>query len=87
MFYNCDLETIAKQAFADHLWQNENPDPSWIKGKVLTQCGKTRNSLSLKKNSVKSIVTSLVQPLLSRNFCQCVRVNFRNFHTGTMFTF
>ena len=32
MFYNCDLETIAKQAFADHLWQNENPDPSWIKG-------------------------------------------------------
>ena len=31
MFYNCDLESIAKQAFADHLWQNENPDPSWIK--------------------------------------------------------
>ena len=31
MFYNCDLESIGKQAFADHLWQKENPDPSWIK--------------------------------------------------------
>ena len=28
------------------------------------------------------LVTYLVKPLLSRNFCQkCMRVNFRNFHT------
>ena len=31
MFYNCDLETCAKQAFATHLWFQENPDPEWIK--------------------------------------------------------
>lgn len=31
LFYNCDLESIAKQAFATHLWVNENPDPAWIK--------------------------------------------------------
>ena len=55
MFYNCDLETIAKQAFADHLWQNENPDPSWIKGKILTQCRKTRNSLSMKQKKIREI--------------------------------
>jgi len=31
LFYNCDLESIAKQAFATHVWSNENPDPAWIK--------------------------------------------------------
>ena len=64
MFYNCDLETIAKQAFADHLWQNENPDPSWIKGNILTQCGKTKNSLSPKKKfrQINFLVSYLVKP-------------------------
>ena len=40
---------------------------------------------SLTKNIVRqinSLVTYLVKPLLSRNFCQkCVRENSRNFHT------
>ena len=31
LFYNCDLESIAKQTFATHVWSNENPDPAWIK--------------------------------------------------------
>ena len=51
---------------------------------VHTQCGKTWNSLSLKKKirQINYLVISLVKPLLSRNFCQkSVRENFRNFHT------
>ncbi len=31
MLYNCDLESCAKQAFATHLWFQENPDPAWIR--------------------------------------------------------
>lgn len=31
MFYSCDLETLAKEAFATHLWANQSADPSWIK--------------------------------------------------------
>ena len=35
-----------------------------------------------KKAQFNSLVTYLVKPLLSRNFCQkCVRENSRNFHT------
>ena len=47
---------------------------------------KTWNSLSLKKqfcqSQIKSLVTSLVKTLLSRNFCENrVREYFCNFHT------
>lgn len=35
MLYNCDLETCAKQAFATHLWHQENPDPDWIRAWLL----------------------------------------------------
>ena len=44
---------------------------------------KPRNSLSPKKfRQINSLVTYLVNPLLSRNFWQkCVRGNSRNFHT------
>ena len=47
------------------------------------QCGKTRNSLSQKKNrEINFLVTSLEKTLLSRNFFRkSVRVNSRNFHT------
>ena len=31
MLYNCDMETLGRQAFATHLWYQENPDPAWIK--------------------------------------------------------
>ena len=35
---------------------------------------------------ISSLVTSLVKPLLSRNFCQkSLTVNFRNFHTVLLF--
>ena len=46
-------------------------------------CGKTRNSLSPNFfRQINSLVTYLVTPLLSRNFCQkCVRENSRDFHT------
>ena len=38
--------------------------------------------LSHPKIQINSLVTYLVKPLLSRNFCQkCLRENFRNFHT------
>ena len=52
---------------------------------TVTQCRKTRNSLSLLENFFRQInylVISLVKPLLSRNFCEkSVRENFCNFHT------
>ena len=54
------------------------------KGLVHTQCGNFENSLSPKKffREIKSLVTYLVKPLLSRNFRQkSVRENLRNFHT------
>ena len=51
---------------------------------LTVQCGKTRNSLSQKRKKnrqINSLVTYLVKPLLSRNFCQkCVRETSRNFH-------
>ena len=43
-----------------------------------------REILSHRKifRQINSLVTYLVKPLFSRNFCQkCVRENFRNFHT------
>ena len=51
---------------------------------IVTQCGKTRNSLSLKKKirQINYLVIPVINTLVSRNFCQNrVRVNFRNFHT------
>ena len=83
MFYNCDLETIAKQAFADHLWQNENPDPSWIKGKFHTVWKNKKFTLIEKIfREIKSLETSLANTLLSRKFGQkSAIVNFRNFNT------
>ena len=50
--------------------------------KSTPHCGKTRNSISVKKNcEITSLVSSLVKPLLSQNFCQKVWEDFRNFHT------
>ena len=52
---------------------------------------KIKNLVSLKKYFVKSItylVISIVNTLVSRNFCQNrMRVNFRNFHTVNWFQF
>ena len=47
------------------------------------QCGKTRNSLSLKKiHQINYVVLSLVKQLLSQNLCEKrVRENFYNFPT------
>ena len=46
-----------------------------------TECEKTRNSLSQNFffREINSLLTYLVETLLSRNFCQkCLRVNFRS---------
>ena len=47
-------------------------------------CGKIQKFTLTEKifRQINSLVTYLVKPLLSRNFCQkCVRENSRNFHT------
>ena len=52
------------------MYLNIQINPHWT---VSSQCGKTRNSFSQKKKifrEIKSLVTSLGKPLLSRNFCQ-----------------
>ena len=45
----------------------------WHSGKFIAQCGKTKNFLSPKKifRQINVLVISLVNTLLSRNFCQC----------------
>ena len=56
----------------------------------IPHCVEKREILSHKKKirQINSLVTYLVKPLLSRNFCQkIVRVNSRNFHTVALRTF
>ena len=66
------------------LWNTHSALQCWKMKNTVTQCGKTRNSLTWKIfRQINSLVTYLVKPLLSRNFCQkCVGENSRNFHTN-----
>ena len=75
IFFGCERGMWSKNI--EEYFYNERNFPR-------SQCGKMRNSLSQKKifRQINYLVTYLVNPLLSRNFCQkCVRENSLNFCT------
>ena len=83
MFYNCDLENIGKQAFATHIWAQENVDPSWVRVWLM--------DMALAGNGKVAVLMAAHNPNISQELHYAIGIlktatdsppiQFRSFHT------
>ena len=83
MFYNSDLENIGKEAFATHIWAQENVDPSWVRVRLL--------DMALAGNGKVAVLMAAHNPNISQELHYAIGIlktatdsppiQFRSFHT------